>query len=60
MVFFGFFFGIFRFYWYFFGFFRLNFDKEFQPFKNHVNNEVLGGQELANNTLNAYKALQMS
>ena len=31
-------------------FFRLNFDKKFQPFKNHVNNEILGGQELPNNT----------
>ena len=41
-------------------FFGLNFDKKFHPFKNHVNNEVLGGQELPNNTLNAYKALQMS
>ena len=41
-------------------FFGLNFDKKFQPFKNHVNNEVLGGQELPNNTLNAYKALQMA
>ena len=55
------FFGIFRFFvapfWFFFG---LNFDKKFQPFKNHVNNEVLGGQLLPNNTLNAYKALQMS
>ena len=69
--FFGFFFGVFRF---FFGFFRyfsvfcgtfsvffgLNFDKKFQSFKNHVNNEVLGGQELPNNTPNAYKAQQMS
>ena len=41
-------------------FFGLDFDKKFQPFKNHVNNEVLGGQELPSNTLNAYKALQMS
>ena len=41
-------------------FFGLNFDKKFRPFKNHVNNEVLGGQELPNNTLNAYKAQQMS
>ena len=41
-------------------FFGLKFDKKFQPFKNHVNNEVLGGQKLPNNTLNAYKALQMS
>ena len=46
-----------KFIWFIFG---LNFDKKFQPFKNHVNNEVLGGQELPNNTLNAYKALQMS
>ena len=41
-------------------FFGLNFDKKFQSFKNHVNNEVSGGQELPNNTLNAYRALQMS
>ena len=34
-------------------FFGLTFDKKFQPFKNHVNNEILGGQELSNNTLNA-------
>ena len=47
----------FGFLWYFFG---LNFDKKFQTFKNHVNNEVSGGQELPNNTLNAYKAQQMS
>ena len=63
-AFFGFFsvfFGFFGFLWYFFGFFfGLNFDKKFQSFKNHVNNEVLGGQELPNNILNAYKALQMS
>ena len=53
---------------FFFGFFRgtfsvffgLNFDKKFQPFKNCVNNVVLGGQELPNNTLNAYRALGMS
>ena len=55
--FFSFFFGIFRFFfgflWYFFGFFGLNFDKKFQPFKNHVNNEISRGQELPNNTLNA-------
>ena len=54
-VFFGFFrffsvfFGIFRFFSVFCGtfsvFFGLNFDKKFQSFKNHVNNEVLGGQE---------------
>ena len=57
-VFFAVFFG---FLWYFFGFFfGLKFDKKFQSFKNHVNNEVLGGQELPNNILNAYKALQMS
>ena len=56
-VFFGFFSGFLS---YFFGFFGLNFDKKFQPFKNHVNNEILGGQELPNNTLNALKALQMS
>ena len=70
LVFFGFFrffsvfFGIFRFFSVFCGtfsvFFGLNFDKKFQSFKNHVNNEVLGGQELPNNILNAYKALQMS
>ena len=69
-VFFGFFrffsvfFGIFRFFSVFCGtfsvFFGLNFDKKFQSFKNHVNNEVLVGQELPNNILNAYKALQMS
>ena len=66
-AFFGFFsvfFGIFRFFSVFCGtfsvFFGLNFDKKFQSFKNHVNNEVLGGQELPNNILNAYKALQMS
>ena len=65
-VFFGFF-GFFRFFsvffgifWFFSVFFGLNFDKKFQSFKNHVNNEVLGGQELPNNILNAYKALQMS
>ena len=49
-AFFGFFsvfFAVFRFFsvffgflWYFFGFFGLNFDKKFQSFKNHVNNEV--------------------
>ena len=57
-----FFSGFFRFFsWYFFGFFfGLNFDKKFQPFKNCVNNVVLGGQELPNNTLNAYRALGMS
>ena len=63
-VFFRFFFGIFRLFSGFCGtfsvFFGLNFDKKFQSFKNHVNNEVSGGQELPNNTLNAYKALQMS
>ena len=62
--FFSVFFGIFRFFSVFCGtfsvFFGLNFDKKFQPFKNHVNNEVLGGQELPNNIFNAYKALQMS
>ena len=72
--FFSVFFGIFRLFSVFFGFFRyfsvfcgtfsvffgLNFDKKFQSFKSHVNNEVLGGQELPNNILNAYKALQMS
>ena len=42
-------------------FFDLNFDKKFQSFKNHVKNEVSGGQELPYNTLiNAYRALQMS
>ena len=72
--FFSVFFGFFRFFSVFFGFFRffvvlfrvfsvffgLNFDKKFESFKNHVNNEVLGGQELPNNTPNAYKAQQMS
>ena len=68
--FFSVFFGFFRFFRYFSvfsvfsgtfsGFFGLNFDKKFWPFKNHVNIKVLGGQELPNNTLNAYKALQMS
>ena len=72
--FFSVFFGIFRLFSVFFGFFRyfsvfcgtfsvffgLNLDKKFQSFKNHVNNEVLVGQELPNNILNAYKALQMS
>ena len=58
------FFGFFRFFRYFSVFcgtfsvfFGLNFDKKFQSFKNHVNNEVLGGQELPNNILNAYKAI---
>ena len=47
-------FGFFRFFCGTFSvFFGLNFDKKFQPFKNHVNNEILGGQELPNNTLNA-------
>ena len=63
-VFFRYFSVFFGFLWYFFGFFSvffgLNFDKKFQSFKNHVNNEVLGGQELPNNTPNAYKAQQMS
>ena len=49
------FFGIFRFFSVFCGtfsvFFGLKFDKKFQSFKNHVNNEVLGGQELPNNIL---------
>ena len=58
------FFGIFRYFSVFCGtfsvFFGLNFDRKFQPSKNHVNNVVLGGQELPNNTLNAYKALQIS
>ena len=62
--FFRFFFGIFRYFSVYCGtfsvFFGLNFDKKFQSFKNHVNNEVLGGQELPNNILYAYKALQMS
>ena len=53
--------GFFGFMLYFFGFFFcLSFDKKFQPFKNYVNKEVLGSQELPNNTLNAYKALQIS
>ena len=43
-----------------FRFFGLNFDKKFQPFRSHVNTEVLEGQELPNNTPNAYRALQMS
>ena len=48
------FFGIFRFFCgTFLVFFDLNSDKKFQPFKNHVNNEILGGQELPNSTLNA-------
>ena len=55
-----FFSAFFGFLWYFFGFFGLNFDKKFQSFKNQVNNDVLGGQELPNNTFNAYKAEQMS
>ena len=39
----------------------MNFDKKFQSFKNHVNNEILRGQELPNNTLNAYnRALKNS
>ena len=68
--FFSVFFGFFRFFRFlsvfsvfcgtFSVFFGLNFDKKFQSLKNHVNNEVLGGQELPNNILNAYKALQMS
>ena len=59
--FFSVFFGFFRFFVVLFRFFfGLNFDKKFQSFKNHANNEVLGGQELPNNILNAYKALQMS
>ena len=41
-------------------FFGLKFDKKFQPFKNHINNEVLGCQEFPDNTLIAYKGLQMS
>ena len=57
---FGFFVFFFGFLWYFFGFFGLNFDNKFQSFKNRVNNEVLRGQELPNNTFNAYKAVQMS
>ena len=51
------FFGIFRYSSVFCGtvsvFFGLNFDNKFQPFKNHVNNEILGGQERPNNKLNA-------
>ena len=61
LVFFGFFsvfVVLFRVFFRFF--FGLNFDKKFQPFKNYVSNEVLLGQELSNNTLNAYKALQRS
>ena len=63
-VFFRFFSFFFRFFSVFRGtfsvFFGLNFDKKFQSFKNRVNIEVLGGQELPNNILNAFKALQMS
>ena len=62
--FFSVFFGFFRFFSVFFGFFSvfcgtfsvffgLNFDKKFRSFKNHVNNEVLGGKELPNNILHA-------
>ena len=40
-------FGIFRTFSVFFG---LNFDKKFHPFKNHVSNDVLRGQELPNST----------
>ena len=40
LVFFRFFSVFFGFLWYFFGFFGLNFDKKFQPIKNHVKNEV--------------------
>ena len=32
-------------------FFGLNFDKKFQPFINHVNNEVLRSQELPNKVI---------
>ena len=47
-------FGFFRFFCgTFLVFFGLNFDKKFQPFKNHVNNVVLGGQELPNNTFDS-------
>ena len=66
-AFFGFFSVFFRYFSVFFGFFRyfsvfcgtfsvffgLNFDKKFRSFKNHVNNEVLGGKELPNNILHA-------
>ena len=41
-------------------FFRSELQQEIPAIQNHVNNEVLGGQKLPNNTLNAYKALQMS
>ena len=43
-----------------FRFFFQFLDKKFQPFKNHVNDEVLRGQELPNNTSYAYRALQKS
>ena len=56
--------GIFRFFVVLFGFysvlFGLNFDKKFQAFKNHVNDEVLGSLELPSITTCAYKAQQMS
>ena len=55
------FFGIFRFFCGSFSvYFGLNFEKKFQAFKNYVNNEVLRGQELPNNTPNAYRAIKMS
>ena len=50
------FFGIFRFFVVLFPFFRSELRQKFQSFKNRV----LGGQELPNNTFNAYKAVQMS
>ena len=45
------FFGFSVFVAYFFGFFGSELRQKFHPFKNHVNNEVLGGPELPNNTL---------
>ena len=49
--FFRFFLFLFGFLWCFLVFFGLNFDKKFQPFKSHVNNEFLGGQELPNKVI---------
>ena len=52
--------GFFGFFSVFFVFFGLNFDEKLQPFKNHVNNKVLRGQELLSNISNVYRALQES
>ena len=49
----------FRYFWNFFGFFRSELQKDFKPFENPVTREVLKGQELPNNTPNAYKTLQI-